>query len=185
MEKDLTSSELLRHCLSGRCDADWRLFYDRHNGMLRRILAAMLLRRIPKVDASDLDDAVQDLYFRLLRFGGKFKGSSDRELWSFLTRTAASVVVDSWRQYYQRGRWVLVTAGLLRTSEAMLEVRLWAWPPARRRAALQSHTHAPELWLIGGAEEILIAREEALARYFALPRRLRRRLWRKNSQLLA
>lgn len=181
MEHHLTSSELLRRCLIDRRDADWHQFHQRHSEMLRRILASMLLRRLPRFASCELDDALQNLYLRLLRYGGKYAGSSDRELWSFLCRTAASVVVDTWRQLCRRGRWVMVSAGLLRTTEALLEVLHWAHPPPSGKRAFLLSRLPPEAYLDRGPEALLLAREAAFARYFKLPRRRRRMVWRRNS----
>lgn len=58
-EPDPSSSELLRRCLGGRRDSDWRLFRDRHEAMLRRIVGRMLMRRLPDPAASELDDLLR------------------------------------------------------------------------------------------------------------------------------
>lgn len=177
MEKHVSSSELLRRCLKGRHDADWRLFQERHDAMLRRIVAAMLRRRVPLSAAGELDDALQDLYFRLLRYGGCFGGSTDRELWAFLCRTAASVVIDIWRRWH-RGAGKVLSAGLLRSTETLAELR------GRRRGPPRGGMPwgpLPECWLDRGPEAWLLAREEALARYFKLPKRRRRALWRESA----
>ncbi len=176
MEKHVSSSELLRRCLEGRRDADWRLFQERHGAMLRRIVAGMLLRRLPR-SAGELEDAMQDLHFRLLRFGGSYAGSTDRELWAFLCRTAASVVVDLWRRWRRRRAFELPSPGLLRSAEALADLR------GRTRIRRGGHGWCalPESWLDRGPEAHLLAHEEAVARYLALPKRRRRTLWRENA----
>lgn len=173
MEEHVSSSELLRRCLKDRRDADWRLFEDRHGAMLRRIVAAMLLRRVPRVASGELDDALQDLHFRLLRFGGSFAGSTDGELWGFLCRTAASVVVDIWRRWQRRTSLILLSAGLVRSVDYLADLR----SRGRRRAV----SPLPPGWLDPGPEARLLAREEALAQYFKLPKRRRRALWRESA----
>ena len=176
MENPIASSELLRRCLLDRRDADWRLFKDRHENLLRRIVARLLLRRAPHAASVDLDDALQDVYFRLLRYGGSFAGSSDRELWAFLCRTAASVVVDLWRRAERRGGPLLVSAGLLRSHDPLLELG-----GGRRAARGRPSKTAPEGWLDRGPEALLLAREEVLRRFFRLPRRRRRQLLREGA----
>lgn len=177
-EPDPSSSELLRRCLGGRRDSDWRLFRDRHEAMLRRIVGRMLMRRLPDPAASELDDLLQDFYFRLLRYSGSYVGRSDGELWAFLCRTAASVVVDAWRAQRRQGSWVLVSAGLLQSTDALLALRRPDWR-ARLTTGAWPLRALPAGWLDRGPEEILLAREQALARYFALPKRRRRLVWRE------
>lgn len=177
-ESDPSSSELLRRCLSGRRDADWRLFRDRHEAMLRRIVARMLLRRLPDPAASELDDLLQDFYCRLLRYSGSYAGRSDRELWAFLCRTAASVVIDAWRYQRRRSSWVLISAGLLQSTDVLLALRRPDWR-ARLTPGGWPLRALPAGWIDRGPEEILLAREQALARYFGLPKRRRRLVWRE------
>lgn len=172
MEKHVSSSELLRRCLEDRRDADWRLFQERHGEMLRRIVAGMLLRRVPRIAGGELDDALQDLHFRLLRYGGSFAGSTDGELWSFLCRTAASVVVDIWRRFSRRASLTVLSAGLVRSAEQLADLRC----RGRQRCAFSP---LPLGWLDPGPEARMLAREEALAQYFKLPKRRRRALWRE------
>jgi DNA-directed RNA polymerase specialized sigma24 family protein len=172
-QQEPSSSELLRRCLAGRREADWRLFRDRHEAMLRRIVGGMLVRRLPGC-AGELDDILQDFYFRLLRFSGSYAGRSDGEMWAFLCRTAASVVIDAWRREQRRIRFVLVSAGLLRSTESLFGLGRPPW-----RARRGAPAALPAAWLERGPEEILLAREAALRRYFALPKRRRRLVWRE------
>lgn len=177
----ISSSELLRRCLRERRDADWGLFCRRYDAMLRRILGGMLMRRIPQYDGDEVDDALQEVYCRLLRYGGIFAGSTDRELWSFLCRTAASVVIDAWRWRQRRDRWRLISAGLVRSTEALAALGCERRTPGIRRGG-RPPVGLPDEVVDRGPEELLLAREAALARYFSLPRRRRRLLWRQDSE---
>ena len=176
--------ELLRRCLRQPSDADWLVFHQQFGGLLRRLLGSLVLRRIHRFDNDQLDDALQELYSRLLRYQGEFVGSSDRQLWSFLCRTAASVVVDTWRRLHRRTGNRERCCGLLRTDDSLIDVvwsaqlrrssRRWDLPVSAQSSAL----------LARNPEEILIEREEALRRFLKLPRCRRRRWWRKNLRYL-
>lgn len=175
--------ELLRRCLREPGDADWLVFHQHFGGLLRRILGSMVLRRIHRFDSDELDDALQELYSRLLRYQGEFFGSSDRQLWGFLCRTAASVVVDTWRRLHRRTGNRERSCGLLRTDDSLIEV-LWAQQRRPSRSRDLPASVPPSAFLARNPEEILIEREEALRRFLKLPRCRRRRWWRKNLRYL-
>lgn len=176
--------ELLRRCLREPSDADWLVFHQQFGGLLRRLLGGMVLRRIHHFDSDQLDDALQELYSRLLRYRGEFAGSSDRQLWGFLCRTAASVVVDTWRRCQRRTGMRERSCGLLRTDDSLIDV-LWFTqqrPSSRTRDLPPSAP--PSAFLSRSPEEILIEREDALRRFLKLPRCRRRRWWRRNLRYL-
>jgi RNA polymerase sigma factor (sigma-70 family) len=106
-----------RTCASGACAATWEGFiarFDRPLGAaVRRALARFGLR--PRREL--VEDLVQEAYCRLLEAGplpGDFRGRSDREVTSYLSRIARSLVVDrlrSRRAVKRGGDWRRVPAG--------------------------------------------------------------------------
>lgn len=178
------SADLLRRCLRERSDADWRLFHDRFGDLLRRLLGRLVLRRVPRFDRDALDDALQDLYGRLLRYGGELLGASDRQLWGFLCRAAASVVVDTWRRMQRRTGFKEGACGLILTDESLREILWQRRARSPRWSEMLPCSIPPSAFLARSPEEILLQKEDALRLFLQLPRSRRLRWWRKNLRYL-
>ncbi|MEM7582171.1 MAG: hypothetical protein AAF560_02235 [Acidobacteriota bacterium] len=89
---------LFRRCLARQCSEDWHEFVDRYGPRVRRIVSTALRQGGVEPCKPDLDELVQELYFRLLtkrRF--RFEARSDEELWGFMGRVAFNLVIDQQR----------------------------------------------------------------------------------------
>lgn len=106
---------LLRRCLDGPSEADWRQLVELYGRWIRGLVVrAFRERRIEPPD--DLvDDLVQDLFLRLLRRqGAPFQGRDAGGVHAYLERAVHNLLVDRWRRMHaiKRG-YEEVSSGLL------------------------------------------------------------------------
>ncbi|MEM7350685.1 MAG: hypothetical protein AAF657_07755 [Acidobacteriota bacterium] len=93
--KTLEACELFHRCLAGTHGDAWRLFIDRHGKALRQTVFQMALRCYLPLRGPDVDEIVQEIYYRLLASRGQqFRGRTDAELWAYLSRMALNLLID-------------------------------------------------------------------------------------------
>ena len=102
----LNPCELFDHCMSETGGSGhWRRFIDRHGGQVRSVVRLTARRCKLPLSPPDLDELVQELYCRLWSARGRgFRGRSEAQLWSFLSRVAHNLVVDRQRSLGARKR---------------------------------------------------------------------------------
>lgn len=91
----MDASDLFRRCVARRGDDDWREFIRRYGRRVRAIVRSHLMRQGLIPHDEDVDEHVQELYLRLLIFDQRrFRGTSEREVFQYLARTASNLVID-------------------------------------------------------------------------------------------
>jgi RNA polymerase sigma factor (sigma-70 family) len=110
---DVLGSEILelwRRCAESPRERDWEALFAHLDGRLRR-LARSHLRRLGGELApqrEDVEELVQEVYFRLLRNGCRAlrdcRAGSPGELWRYLERVSSSLAVDRLRSRNARKR---------------------------------------------------------------------------------
>lgn len=97
--------ELFDRCLARHDGEAWREFVRRNGHRIRRQLRWTTRRCGLKLHDQELDELVQEFYYRLLA-GRKrrFRGRSERELWNYLCLVARSLAIDRRRELETRKR---------------------------------------------------------------------------------
>ena len=105
---------ILRGSLSQRrqnlapSDQIWQRFIRRYDRRLRYMLASFLRRYRVAFQPQDLEDHVQELYLRLLKYPQLFKHRS--HLWKYLEVLGRSLALDLWRRSKRLKRNVCILA---------------------------------------------------------------------------
>ncbi len=101
---DPHSYALFNRCLAARRSSDWRRFIDLHETKIRKMLRLAARKSgVPLADP-DLDEAVQELYCRLLAAQPGFHGRSEQEMWTYLSQAVRNLAVDRKRSLSSKKR---------------------------------------------------------------------------------
>lgn len=110
---DVLGSEILvvwRRCAQSPRERDWEALFAHLDGRLRRLARSHLRRLEGGVvpQREDVEELVQEVYFRLLRNGCRAlrecRAGSPGELWRYLERVSVSLAVDRLRSRNARKR---------------------------------------------------------------------------------
>lgn len=92
------AGELFHRCLTARRSEDWREFVDRFEPRVRSRLRRLMRRLGLPAPAHEVDELVQDFFYRLLlkasRCGGAAQVHSEIDVWAYLSQMAHNLVID-------------------------------------------------------------------------------------------
>ena len=141
--QELDDESLISRCIS-RDQGAWEAFLSRHSSFVRREAGRQLFRYLGSAAAADVEDASQEVFYLLMKDGGRTLGQFRRE--SSVSTWLACIVRSVCRQLARHRR-----------SGA-------PWPPAIARAPASEEDLPPD----GLAEALsrLSARDRKLLRLF-------------------
>lgn len=100
-----STCELFRRCLNERDGRAWQEFVRRFGRAVRILVFQALRRQGWKAHRDEIDELVQDFYFRLLRIEAPdFDGRSDGCFWTYLVRVAETLARDHQRRFMAQMR---------------------------------------------------------------------------------
>ena len=91
--------DLFQRCLQRRSSDDWRVFVQRYEPRLRRMIHCAVARR----PDWEYDEFLQDLYVKLWTTTN-FGGATESEFWAWIYKIMRRMAVDRYRSYQRRHR---------------------------------------------------------------------------------